>query len=245
MGLNAPAALVPAPAWDEAQFPESRETFLRLYNPTPATDSLLAPGGSVPLLAMAFAPSDPSITYLGTEGAGVYKSIDGGNSWAVTGWGNQRVGSIAIHPQNPNLIFATTGQPETIGASHDGGGSWQELSLPGLSVSTLVIPPAQPDRLLAGSSDGVYQLLDGIWTQIGLAGQSVIALSVHPNRPDLVVAGTTNGAWISNDSGSTWLPGPVDLRGIRVNSISFSPQNPNLIFYNTFANGTLFTGIGY
>jgi hypothetical protein len=171
--------------------------------------------------------------------------MDGGNSWAATGWRNQIVAGLAVHPQDPNLVYATSGQPEMIGSSHDGGASWQELSLPGQSVFTLAIPPAQPGRLLAGTSSGVYQLQDGVWTQTGLAGQTVIALSVHPNRPDLVVAGTTNGAWISIDSGSTWLPGPVDLQGIRVNSISFSPQNQNLIFYNTFANGTLFTGTGY
>ena len=240
--LTTLGTVFPAPVHDDSRISESRETFLRLYDPTPATDTALAPGVSAPLLSMAFAPSDANIAYLGTNAAGVFKSLDGGNSWAPTSWINQKVWSIAIHPQNPNIIYATTDQPETIGASLDGGITWQEIKLPGVSVNTLAIPPAQADLLLAGSSDGVYRRSDGVWTQIGLSGENVTALSIHPNRSEVFVAGTTNDAWISLDAGSTWLPGPVELQGIPVSSISFSLHNPDLIFYNTYANGTLRIG---
>jgi hypothetical protein len=191
---------------------------------------------------MVFAPSNPSIAYIGSYGAGVQKSIDGGNSWSPTQWASQQVWSIAVHPQNPEILYATSGLPGTIGTSRDGGNSWQELALPGISVYTLAIPPARPNLLLAGTDDGIYQYKQGIWNRLGLAGETVTVLSIHPQLPELFVAGTTGGAWISTNSGDTWLPGPAELGGIPVYSISFSPHNPELIFYNTPVNGTLRVG---
>lgn len=244
-GLNTLQTGFSGPIPGGARLPESRETFLSLFNDPLAGDPLLASQGSPPLLTMAFAPSDPNTAYIGTNGAGVYKSTDGGNSWAPTSWTNQRVWSIAIHPEDPNILFAATDQSGTIRASLDGGSSWQDIDLPGLSVYTLAIPPAQANTLLAGTSNGLYQLSEGVWTQIGMAGQTVIVLSISPNRQDLFAAGTTNGTWISPDSGRTWFPSPVELQGATIQSISFSLHNRDLIFYNTLTNGTLRAEIGY
>jgi photosystem II stability/assembly factor-like uncharacterized protein len=245
-GLNNLATSLPGPAVSgEGRFDGSRETFLSLYDDAATTDGVLAPGGSAALLAMAFAPSDPNIVYIGTGGAGVYKSTNGGNSWASTGLKDQKVWGIAIHPNNPNILYAATDQAGAIKASLDGGASWQDVDLPGLTVYTLVIPPAQANILLAGTSDGVYQLSGGVGTQIGLAGQTVTAFGNPPDQPALFFAGTTNGVWISPDSGGDWYPGPGNLEGITVQSFSFSPFNPDLVFYNTLAHGTLRAGIDY
>jgi hypothetical protein len=217
------------------------ETFLGAIDPA-SSASALASGATAPLLSMVFAHSNSDIAYLGAYGAGIQKSMDGGNSWALTQWGSQQVWNIAVHPQNPDILYATSGAPEIIGASRDGGNSWQELKLAGKNVYALAIPPDRPNLLLAGTDDGVFQYRQGTWKQLGLAGETVTTLSIHPQRSELFVAGTTSGAWISTNWGETWLPGPAELQGIPVHSISFSPHNPELIFYNTLVNGTLRVG---
>jgi photosystem II stability/assembly factor-like uncharacterized protein len=229
-GLDVRAASFSRPAPNEAQWVELQESFLRAYDVLPVENSKLAASSSAPLLTMAFAPSDPNRAYIGTGGAGVYTSTDGGNSWAPTSLANQSVWSLAVHPNYPNILSVATDPPGTVRASLDAGATWQDINIPGVSVTSLAISPAQANILLAGTSNGVYQLSEGVWTQIGLAGQAVMAFGIHPTRPELLAAGTSNGAWFSPDSGSTWHTSPVDLQGATIQSISFAPQNPELDF---------------
>jgi len=87
--------------------------------------------------AIAYAPSDPNIVYAGSGyeddrvAKGVFKSANGGESWTsinnglkingTTGFPHY-VKSIAVHPTNPQIVFAATGS----GLYHsiDGGASW-------------------------------------------------------------------------------------------------------------------------
>ena len=84
---------------------------------TPITD------GKVPLGStgsVAVADSDPNIIYLGTgsdgvrsnvsTGRGVYKSIDGGQTWKFTGLYNAgQIGAVRIHPTNPDIVWVAAG----------------------------------------------------------------------------------------------------------------------------------------
>src|SRR5579863_3053071 len=106
---------------------------------TPIFDS--APVASIGALAVA--PSNPRVIYVGTgepdmrsdiaQGAGVYRSDDGGKSWRLLGLGDsQQIGRILIDPANPDVVLvAALGHPygpnETRGVfrSTDGGKTWQ------------------------------------------------------------------------------------------------------------------------
>ena len=72
------------------------------------------PTGSIG--AIAVAPSDPNIIYVGSgeglarpdlsTGDGVYKSTDAGKSWTHLGLRDtQQIGQVAVDPKNPNIIF--------------------------------------------------------------------------------------------------------------------------------------------
>jgi len=60
--------------------------------------------------AIAVDPWCPDVVYAGTNGEGIYRSVDGGNTWqAVNNGLNSRwIQSIAINASAPNVIYATT-----------------------------------------------------------------------------------------------------------------------------------------
>ena len=101
------------------------------------------PSGSVGALAVA--PSDPNIIYVGSgeglrrpdlsTGDGIYKTIDGGKTWTHLGLRDgQQIGSILIDPRDPNRLYvAVLGHPYGPNAergvfrSTDGGQNFQKI----------------------------------------------------------------------------------------------------------------------
>ena len=95
--------------------------------------------------AIAVAPSDPNMIYVGSGeglqrpdlsvGDGIYKSTDAGKTWKHLGLRDgQQISSIAVDPRDPNRVFvAVLGHPygpnEERGMfrSTDGGESWQKV----------------------------------------------------------------------------------------------------------------------
>src|ERR1051326_4333593 len=73
--------------------------------------------------AIAVAPSNPNVIYVGTgesdirsdisQGDGMYKSTDGGKTWAHIGLtDSQQIARILVHPKNPDLVYvAVLGHP--------------------------------------------------------------------------------------------------------------------------------------
>jgi photosystem II stability/assembly factor-like uncharacterized protein len=100
---------------------------------------------TAPIGAMALAPSNPNIIYVGTGvnsshrdisyGNGVYKSTDGGEMWQHLGLVETRhIGRILIDPRNPDLVLVaalghTFGPHDERGVyrSTDGGRSWKKV----------------------------------------------------------------------------------------------------------------------
>ncbi|HZS28296.1 MAG TPA: hypothetical protein VFB76_13785 [Candidatus Angelobacter sp.] len=95
--------------------------------------------------ALAVAPSNPDVIYVGTGesdfrsdltyGNGVYKSTDGGRTWKNIGLKDSRhISRIAIDPQNPNVVFVAAmgsaygpGAERGVFRSTDGGSTWQKV----------------------------------------------------------------------------------------------------------------------
>jgi photosystem II stability/assembly factor-like uncharacterized protein len=95
--------------------------------------------------AIAVAPSDPNVIYVGTgettqhvdiqAGDGVYKSTDGGATWVNVGLQPTRhIGKIVISPTDPNLVYVAafghefSSNPDRgVYRSRDGGKTWQKI----------------------------------------------------------------------------------------------------------------------
>jgi photosystem II stability/assembly factor-like uncharacterized protein len=104
--------------------------------------------GKVPLGStgsIAVADSDPKVIYLGTgsdgvrsnvsTGRGVYKTIDGGETWTFAGLYNAgQIGAVRIHPTNPDIAWVSamgdafkSNAERGIFKTTDGGKSWKKV----------------------------------------------------------------------------------------------------------------------
>jgi photosystem II stability/assembly factor-like uncharacterized protein len=121
--------------------------------------------------ALALAPSNPSILWVGTGeannrqssswGAGVFKSTDAGRTFQFMGLAEtQHIGRLAIHPTNPDIVYiAAQGKlwgpnPERgLYKTKDGGRTWKNvLSInEDTGMTDVVLDPTNPDTVYAAS----------------------------------------------------------------------------------------------
>lgn len=119
-----------------------------------------------------YSPSNPDVIYAGVsigpheiglsvkKGPGVYKSIDGGDTWVEKNNGLEvsyrNIMSIAVHPQNADIVFIGTLQ-DGIYKTIDGGDNWflQSNGLTATNIQALAIDPLHPDTIYAGGSEGI------------------------------------------------------------------------------------------
>ncbi len=119
--------------------------------------------------AVAVAPSDPNVVYVGmgeacfrgnaTHGDGVYKSTDAGKTWSRVGLeATRQIGRIQIHPRNPDVVWVAAlgdsfGPSEHRGVyrTEDGGRNWQKVLFRDKDAGAIdiTIDPGNPDVLYA------------------------------------------------------------------------------------------------
>ena len=162
--------------------------------------------------ALALAPSNPRVLYVGTgeadmrsdiaQGDGMYKSTDGGRTWAHIGLRDtQQIGRVLVHPHDPNLVYvAALGHPygpnpeRGVFRSRDGGRTWQKILFKDddTGATDLAFEPGRPEVIYAalwqtrrppwniyppssGPGSGVYKSIDGGDTWKPLAGHGLPA----------------------------------------------------------------------
>jgi len=172
-------------------------------------------------------------------GLGVYKSTDGGASWAPTGLSNQLdefwvVYSLEMHPTNPQTLVAATNKG--LWKTTDGGINW-EKKMEG-EIVDFKYKPNDPNTTYAAyhnywEKDQVFKSYDGgeTWTQISdfTISQNDIRLAVSPVAPDLLGVKMSNGKqfWLSKNSGQSFeyrSAFPEDWQ------FNFSPTDSNVVY---------------
>jgi len=142
-------------------------------------------------------PTNSDIIWIAVQGPlwnsggerGVFKSIDGGKTWQNVLLVNEWTGAtdLAIHPNNPEILYAATWQRHRTTAAYLGG----------------------------GMGSGLYKSVDGgaTWQELknGLPAKPYgkIGLSISPQKPEVLYAAIElnqreGGVFVSENSGSSW-----------------------------------------
>lgn len=199
---------------------------------------------------VAFHPTISLVLYVGTPTSGIWRSINGGGSWANLTpdepfWG---VSSIVVDYGNPNKLFALTG--DDFGAtrstgvykSTDAGTNWTNIG-PSTGIDynnyrydgrKLIQHPSLPQTLYAalaiGPQAGLYKTTNegSTWTKV-YAGKHLHDVEFHPTNPDILYACEKTEVIRSTNAGSTWdtvytFPAAEAIR------LAVSPASPNTVY---------------
>ena len=138
-------------------------------------------------IAVSGVKGRPREAYFGATGGGLWKTTDGGETWAPVTDGqitSSSVGAVAVSESNPDIVFIGTGES---------------------CIRGNIMP-----------GDGVYKSADAgkTWTHVGFRNaQNISRVRIHPANPDVVfvaafgqygVPNDERGVFKSADGGKTW-----------------------------------------
>ncbi|MGZ4818489.1 MAG: WD40/YVTN/BNR-like repeat-containing protein [Terriglobales bacterium] len=179
--------------------------------------------------AIAVAPSNPSVVYVGTGeacirgdvtyGNGVWKSLDGGKTWQHVGLEDTRqIGRMFVDPHNPNIVFVAAlghafgpNAERGVFRTTDGGSTWQKVLYKDEKTGAidLSFDPNNPNLIFAA----MYEARRSPW--------------------ELVSGGPGSGLYRSSDGGATWkqITGNGFPKGVlgRI-GVAVSGANPDRIY---------------
>ena len=230
--------------------------------------------------ALAIAPSDPNVIYAGmgettirgniSHGDGVYRSTDGGRSWAHLGLAPTRhIGKVRVDPREPDTAYvAALGHahgpnPERgLYRTRDGGASWALVLSrgPRAGAVDVSIDPTNPRIVFAstwetfrhpwivqsgGPGSGLFRSRDGgdSWTDLsrspgfptGMLGKiGVVASPARPGRVWAIIEAALGGVYRSDDSGESWERCATDTalwyRSYYYMHVIADPVDPNTVW---------------
>ncbi len=254
-------------------------------------------GGRITCVAVS--PTNSNVILIGTPGAGMYKTTNGGTTWTPV-FDNKPflyIGAIAFDPNNANIVYAGTGDPDVpftvfIGdgmyKSTDGGNTWASIGLTSTKIiNKIVVNPSNSNEIyvaalgnpiIADNNRGVYKSTNGgtTWSQVLLINNQtgITDIEINPSNPQILYAtsytcirnATVNIRYSNNarvykttNGGTNWSVLGGGLPNFKVNrySICMSKQDPNKLYvavsdslytmysvYGTTNAGTNWTNLG-
>ena len=149
--------------------------------------------------SIAVAPSDSNVVWVGSgeanirgnvaEGNGIYRSTDAGETWHQVWSAEGQIGTMAVHPEDPDVAFAAVlgspfgpGPDRGVFRTTDGGETWQKVLYkdPDTGASDVCFHPSNPRILFAG----LWQTRRTPW--------------------GMTSGGPGSGLYVSKDGGDTW-----------------------------------------
>ncbi|MHB8425142.1 MAG: WD40/YVTN/BNR-like repeat-containing protein, partial [Gammaproteobacteria bacterium] len=193
-----------------------------------AWNNVFSHGDSASIGAIALAPSNPNLVWVGTgeanprndmvDGGGVYYSPDAGKSWRFMGLRDAgQIGRIVIDPADPKVVYVCAlgdvwkpNEQRGVFMSTDGGGHWKKVLYVNdqTGCSSLAMQPGNPQVLIAG----MWQLRRYPWV--------------------LDSGGPGSGLYRSTDGGLTWhkLSDGLPVAPTGRSAVAFAPSRPDQVY---------------
>jgi len=161
-------------------------------------------------------PGDPTTWYFGATGGGIWKSTDGAITWksVFDHEHSSSIGSLAVAPSDPNVLYAGTGEACIRGNLAQGDGVYKSVD--------------------AGKT----------WKNVGLKDSRAIGkLIIHPTNPDIVYVAALGhpygpnaerGVFRTTDGGKTWQKVLYVDENTGAVDVTFDPHNPHILFATTW-----------
>ena len=169
-----------------------------------------AGGGAI--VQVAVNPVTPTLLNALASSDGLFRSLDGGESWLPAAPHFFAVSRITVGADGHTTYAATPWHPVSQWRSDNNGASWQPIPIPGEHGSRKVYAhPTQPDTALAvvDGSNGIHKSEnrgeDWVLVTEGITDAPVTALGIDPLNPLAMALGTANGnVFLPGDGGASW-----------------------------------------
>ena len=154
--------------------------------------------------AIVVDPTNSNTVYLGTAQGGVWRSTDGGSSWApiFDTADSLSIGALALAPSDPSKLYVGTGEPNNSGDSFFGVGVYR---IDNANTAPVLVGPINP-LITTGSTVAI--------TTNCFTGRAISKILVHPTDPSTIFVSTAGGvAGIGANGLSNAVP-PLGLLGV-------------------------------
>ena len=194
-------------------------------------------------------PFDPGRAWAATERAGVWRTDDGGATWAEKNEGlvYKHCLSLALHPATGDLYVGT--EPACIFRSTDGGESWVELetlrrlgtrkdwTFPGppyvAHVRGIGLSASDPDVVFGAVEEGwLVRSSDGGESWVNIKEGTEFDSHTVTVLPDggTVVSASGHGLYRSTDGGETFAQSDAGIAHPYLINVAVHPDRPNVLF---------------
>jgi hypothetical protein len=222
-------------------------------------------------VAVAFHPTNANTYFVGAPIGGVWKTTDGGSTYAplTDALPYVSAGSIVVNYKKPSILYISVGDSEGwwnwslgIYKSYDGGATW---SVSGFSwtftnyqaIRKIVMSPIDTAILLAATTNGLYRTTNSgaTWTQVRIGYHTDVVFKPNNSSNDgnIVYAGTDAGdIYKSTNAGATWTQVYASGgNGVHLsvtladpNTIAASYYGPSTVVYSRDLGATFTTATG-
>ncbi|MBV7267973.1 T9SS type A sorting domain-containing protein [Winogradskyella luteola] len=174
----------------------------------------------------------------------VYKSLDGGFSWAsISPNFGSNIDHFKVAPTNNQMLYLSI--EGVFRYSTDGGTSWSQgvLNLFGGRINEIAVHPTDPSRVAIATTNNekVYVSTDNgaSWSPIrwDLPNFSAQALAWQNNGEDGLYVGMNYGVYYTDNTlGNTWVPFNNGLPNVRINELEVNTAD-NRLYAATYGRG--------
>lgn len=217
-------------------------------------------------------PTDQRIIYTASASGGLWKTLNGGTTWAPVfdKATSVSMGEVTLDPNDPNTVWIGTGEQNNVRSSQfgdgvyrsrDGGATWEHMGLKESGhIGRIIVHPKDSNTIFVAAlgplwgpneERGLYRSKDGgkSWTRLLRPSKftGVVDVAMHPSNPNILYAATfqrerrqwsmigggpEGGLWRSTDGGDTWarVGNGFPTTAVGRVGVTFCPNNPETIY---------------